>query len=337
MRCLSVQKGFGLENLLPESRPDVRPGPGQVVVRTRAVSLNYRDLLTVLGLYNPKQPLPIVPCSDGAGEVVAVGEGVTRVAPGQRVTTTFAQGWLAGDLTKEKARTTLGGPLDGALSEVMVLSQEGVVPIPDHLTWVEAATLPCAALTAWTALTGAGIKAGDTVLVQGTGGVSIFGLQLGRLLGARVIVTSKSSTKLERAKGLGAWHGIDYTSTPAWGTKALELTGGRGVDLVLEVGGAGTLAQSLKAIRPGGTIAMIGILSGVSAELSLTSVLMSSVRIQGVLVGHREAYEAMNRAITAAQLRPIVDRVFPWLEARAALEHMQAGAHFGKVCLELPA
>lgn len=335
MRVLTVQRSFGLENLQPEERPEPTPGPGQVVVKMRAASLNFRDLLMVKGLYNPKQPLPLVPCSDGAGEVVRCGPGVTRVKVGDRVATTFAQGWLAGEPTRDKLKTTLGGPLDGALQELMLLSEEGVVRVPEHLSWAEAATLPCAALTAWTAMTQAGLKAGDVLLCQGTGGVAIFGLQLGRLLGAQVIVTSSSDAKLERARALGAWQTINYTKIPAWGAEARELTGGRGVDHVLELGGGSTLAQSLAAVRPGGVVSVIGILGGTSVELSLLPVLMSAVRLQGVLVGHREGFEAMNRAIAAHRLQPVVDRTFPWLEARAALEHLEAGAHFGKVCLEL--
>jgi NADPH:quinone reductase-like Zn-dependent oxidoreductase len=335
MRCLSVQGSFGLEHLLPEERPEPSPGPGQVVVRVRAASLNYRDLLMIKGLYNPKQPLPLVPCSDGAGEVVKVGAGVTRVKVGDRVATTFAQGWHAGEPTRDKLKTTLGGPLDGTLQESMLLSEQGVVRVPDHLSFVEAATLPCAALTAWTALTQADLRAGDVLLVQGTGGVAMFGLQLGRLLGAQVIVTSSSDEKLEQARRHGAWQTINYRSVPAWGAKARELTGGRGVDHVLELGGGATLAQSLAAVRPGGVISVIGILGGTSVELSLLPILMSAVRLQGVLVGHREGFEAMNRAIAAHRLVPIVDGVVPWLEARAALERMEAGAHLGKLCLEL--
>jgi NADPH:quinone reductase-like Zn-dependent oxidoreductase len=335
MKVLSVQGSFGLEHLSLEERPEPAAGPGQVLVRMRAASLNYRDLLTVLGLYNPRQPLPIVPCSDGCGDVVAVGAGVKSVEPGDRVITCFAQGWLAGALTRDKARTTLGGPLDGVLQERMVLAEQGVVRAPEHLTHVEAATLPCAALTAWTALRSGDVQPGDTVLAQGTGGVSIFALQLARLMGARVIVTSRSDAKLEQARRLGAWETINYESTPRWGARARELTGGRGVDHVIEVGGARTIGQSLEAIRPGGQVSLIGILSGTAAELNLVAVLMQAVRIQGVLVGHREGLEDLARAVSLHGLKPVVDRVFPWTEARAALEHMRSGAHLGKICLEL--
>jgi NADPH:quinone reductase-like Zn-dependent oxidoreductase len=336
MQVMSIQGRFGLEHLKPETRREPpAPGPGQVLVRVKAASLNYRDLLMVTGLYNPKQPLPLVPCSDGAGEVVAVGPDVRSVKPGERVITTFAQGWLSGGLTKEKARSTLGGPLDGTLQELMLLPEHGVVKAPAGLSHAEAATLTCAGLTAWTALVGAETRAGDVVLAQGTGGVSIFALQLGRLLGARVIVTSSSDEKLERARALGAWETINYRSTPAWGTRARELTGGRGVDHVVEVGGAGTLAQSLAAVRPAGTVSVIGILSGTTTQLDLLPLLMQGLRIQGILVGHREGLEALARAVAAHGLKPVVDRVFPWTEARAALEHLQRGAHVGKVCLEV--
>ena len=314
---------------------EAAPARGQDLVRLRAASLNYRDLLMVTGLYNPKQPLPLVPCSDGCGEVLAVGPGVEHVKAGDRVITAFAQGWVAGELTREKAKTTLGGPLDGTLQERMLLSADGVVRAPSHLTDAEAATLTCAGLTAWTALTSGRVGPGDTVLTQGTGGVSIFALQLARLMGARVIVTSSSDEKLERARALGAWETINYKTTPKWAARARELTGGAGVDHVIEVGGADTLAQSIAATRPGAQLSMIGILTGVSTSLSLTSVLMQGLRIQGILVGHREGLEALARATSVHQLRPVIDRVFHWTEASAALEHLRSGAHVGKVCLEL--
>lgn len=336
MQACVIQGAFGLENLRLERREEPpAPGPHQVLVRMRAASLNYRDLLMVTGLYNPKQRLPLVPGSDGCGEVIAVGPGVTRIAVGDRVITCFAQGWPAGAITRERAKTTLGGPLDGVLQERMLLHEEGVVRAPAHMTDVEAATLPCAALTAWTALTSGGVGPGDVVLTQGTGGVSIFALQLARLMGARVIVTSSSDEKLARARALGAWEAINYRTTPAWGARARELTGGRGVDHVIEVGGAETLAQSLAAARPGAQVSVIGILSGTATKLDLIPVLMQGIRIQGVLVGHRDALEALVRAASAHELRPVIDRVFPLAETRAALEHMRSGAHLGKVCVDI--
>lgn len=334
MRAVEV-RAFGLDNLALAERPDPRPGPGQVLVRVRAAALNYRDLLTVLGRYNPKQKLPLIPGSDGAGEVVEVGAGVTRVRPGDRVCTVFAQRWIAGEPTREKARSTLGGPLDGTLAELMVLDQEGVVHAPAHLGDEEAATLPCAAVTAWNALTAAGIKAGDTVLVQGTGGVSIFALQLGVALGARVIVTSSSDDKLARARGLGAWEGINYRETPDWGARAKQLAGGDGVDLVVEVGGAGTLEQSLRALRFGGSVSLVGNLAGTDAQVRLTMIFMQRIRVHGILVGDRESFEAMNRAIALHGIRPAIDRVLPLEESRAAFDQMAAGGHFGKICVRL--
>jgi NADPH:quinone reductase-like Zn-dependent oxidoreductase len=336
MRAVEIRGGFGLDNLVVAERPDPRPGAGQVLVRLRAASLNFRDLLTVEGKYNPKQKLPLIPGSDGAGEVVETGDGVTRVRPGDRVCTVFAQKWIAGRPTRERLRSTLGGPLDGTLAELAVFDQEGVVKAPDHLTDEEAATLPCAAVTAWSALvTEGGITAGDSVLVQGTGGVSLFALQLAKLLGARVIATSSRDEKLARVREMGADETINYREVPAWGVRAKELTGGEGVDHVVEVGGAGTLQQSLLAVRFGGTISLIGNLAGTKSELLLTHVFMQKIRVQGILVGDRESFEAMNRAIALYRLRPVIDRVFPLEEAPAAFAHMAAGDHFGKIVVRI--
>ncbi len=337
MRAVEIRGGFGLDHLEIVERPDPAPGPGQALVRLRAASLNYRDLLTVEGKYNPKLKLPLIPCSDGAGEVVATGDGVTRVRPGDRVCGIFAQRWIAGEPTRERMRSTLGGPLDGTLAELAVYDQEGLVKIPEHLTDEEAATLPCAGVTAWTCLQG--ITAGDTVLLQGTGGVSIFALQLARLRGARVIITSSSDDKLARVRevaGAGPEiQGINYKETPDWGAKAKELTGGAGVDLVVEVGGAGTLKQSLHAVRMGGTISLIGNLAGNTAEIALPLIFMQNVRVQGILVGPRDSFEALNRAITLHALQPVIDFVFPFSGVRGAFEHMAAGGHFGKIVVRL--
>lgn len=336
MHVYEIQTAFGLDHLQRVERPDPRPGPGQVLIGMRAVSLNYRDVLTVAGHYNPKQPLPLIPCSDGVGVVREVGPGVTGLAVGDRVATLFAQSWPSGAPTRDKLRGTLGGPLDGTLAEQMVLPASGVIPVPAFWTDAEAATLPCAALTAWSALVTQGnVGPGDTVLVQGTGGVSIFALQIARLLGARVIVTSSSDAKIERAIALGAQAGINYRDVPEWGTAARALTDGEGIDHIVEVGGAGTLQQSLRAIRVGGTISVIGVLSGTASELNIIPVLMQNVRLQGILVGHRDGFAAMIRAFDQHQLRPVVDQTFAFEDTIDAFRHMMAGAHFGKVCIAI--
>jgi NADPH:quinone reductase-like Zn-dependent oxidoreductase len=325
---------FTLDSLTVAERPEPAAGPGQVLIRVRACSLNYRDLLIMKGLYNKKLPLPLVPLSDGAGEVAAVGDGVARVKVGDRVAGCFMPAWIDGEPTEAKARSALGGGGIGMLAEYVVLPAEGVVPVPDHLSAEEAATLPCAAVTAWHALvTEGGVKAGDVVLTQGTGGVSLFALQFAKLLGARVIATSSSDAKLERVRQLGASDGINYKTTPEWGARARELTGS-GVDHVVEVGGAGTMPESMRAVRMGGRISLIGVLSG-AGQFNPTPVLMKNLRVQGIFVGSREMFEAMNRAIALHQLRPVIDRVFPMSDIRAALRHLESGAHFGKVVIRV--
>lgn len=336
MKALVIDGAFGLDNLKLVERETPAPGPGQVLVRMAAASLNYRDLLMIKGAYNPRQPLPLIPCSDGVGRVEAVGAGVDRVAEGDRVATCFCQGWISGRATKERLRNTLGGPLDGTLAQYMVLDQDGVVAAPEHLSDAEAATLPCAGLTAWTALVQEGeVRAGQWVLLQGTGGVSIFALQICKLLGARVIITSSSDDKLARAAELGAEVTINYREQPKWAKAARAATGGVGVDQVVEVGGAGTLAESLKAVAVGGRVSLIGVLSGVSAELNLLPVLMQFVRVQGILVGHRDGFEAMNRALAAGGVKPVVDNVFALQEVGQAFEHMASGNHLGKVVVRI--
>jgi NADPH:quinone reductase-like Zn-dependent oxidoreductase len=333
---MELRDGFGLDRLRVGERPEPRPGTGQVVLRMRAASLNYRDLLMVRGHYDPQQPLPLIPGSDGVGVVAAVGAGVERVRAGDRVAPIFAQRWIAGAPTPERLRSTLGGPLDGTFTEAMVLDAEAVVHVPEHLSDEEAATLPCAGVTAWNALVTHGeVRAGDTVLVLGTGGVSLFALQLATLLGARVIVTSSSDEKLERARALGAWKTLNYRSVPAWGREARALADGAGVDVVVDVGGAGTFEQSIAALRFGGRLCLIGNLAGGKAEINLIPLFMRQIRVQGVLVGSREQFEALNRAVAAHTLRPAVGRIFPLDEARGALEHLGSGAHFGKIALHI--
>ncbi len=310
-------------------------GPRDVRLKMLACSLNYRDLLMVRGEYDPRLRLPLVPLSDGVGEVTEVGREVSRVAVGDRVAGCFAPRWIAGPPRRSRIRATRGGPLPGMLATEHVCDAEGVVRVPSFLSDEQAATLPCAALTAWSALVTHGrIHAGQTVLVQGTGGVSLFALQFAMMHGARVIVTSGSDAKLERVRAMGAAVTINYAKDPRWGKTAAAHTD-EGVDCIVEVGGAGTLDQSLRAIRPGGIIAMIGVLGGVAPKVALTKILMNQIRIQGVLVGHRTGFEEMNAAIEAQRIEPVVDRVFSFEDAPAALRYLESGAHFGKVVVRV--
>ncbi len=330
MKALVIHTAFGLENLAVVGRPDPAPGPGQVLVRVRAASLNYRDLLLAKGHYNPKLQFPRVLGSDAAGEVAAVGAGVTRWEPGDRVAGCFMPHWDGGPITDAAAKSAPGSDRDGVLAERVLFEESGVVRVPDHLTFEEAATLPCAAVTAWNALTAAGAGPGTTVLLQGTGGVSIFALQLAKALGARAIITSSSDEKLSRALALGADAGTNYKTNPDWDKWARQQTGGTGVDVVIEVGGAGTLDRSLKAVKTGGHVALIGVLAG-GTTFNPMFVLMKAVRLQGVFVGSRAMFEAMNEVIAAKQMRPVIDRVFPLADAPAAFRHLESGSHFGKV------
>jgi NADPH:quinone reductase-like Zn-dependent oxidoreductase len=332
MKAFVVQQEFGVDNLALIDRPDSKPGPGQVLIKLHAFSLNYRDLLVVTGRYDPQMPRPRIPLSDGAGEVAAIGEGVSRVRVGDRVAGIFMQTWLEGPYTSGKAEAALGGAIDGLLAEYAVLHEDGVVPVPAHLSYAEAATLPCAAVTAWNALmTEEPVKAGDSVLVQGTGGVAMFALQFARAGGARVIAISSSDDKLQRLRALGVLDSVNYRSTPDWDRRVRELTDGVGVDHVVEVGGAGTLNRSLGAVRAAGRISMIGVLTGRSAEINTAAILRNAVHIRGIYVGSRAMFEAMNRAISLHTLHPIIDRVFPFQEIRQALHYMESGAHLGKI------
>ncbi len=323
---------FGIDNLELATLPDPKPQRGEVLVRVHAVSWNYRDLMMVQGKYNPKMRLPRIPCSDGAGEVVAVGEGVTRVQVGDRVAGIFMQNWIDGPPDAAKVRGALGGDIDGMLAELVVLREDGVVRVPEHLSYEEAATLPCAGVTAWNALVRAGrVKAGDTVLIQGTGGVSIFALQFAKALGARVLGTSSSNEKLERAKALGLDAGINYREQPDWDKWAMEQTSGRGVDLVVEVGGAGTLSRSLRAVRMGGSVAQIGVLSQSHDGVEIPLLLHNQVHIRGIYVGSRADFEKMMRAIAQNHIQPMIDEVFSFADVPSAMRRMEAGAHFGKL------
>lgn len=334
-RTWELRDAFGLEHLTLGERARRPLADHEVRVAVRATSLNYRDLLVAKGLYDPKQKLPYVPLSDGAGEVMEVGGEVTRFGVGDRVMACFAQGWTAGAPSYERIRRTLGSSLDGCLREELVLPADGLVAVPEHLDYAEAATLPCAGLTAYSALFElGGLRAGQTVLVLGSGGVSIFALLMARLAGARVIATTGSPAKADRLRELGAEEVLDYRAEPRWGRRVRELSDG-GVDLVVEVGGAGTLKQSLTAVRPGGVVALIGVLAGASEPLNILPAVMKQVRLQGVLVGHRDGFEAMNAALAAGGVRPIVDRVFPFSDTREAFAHLESGAHFGKIVIEV--
>jgi NADPH:quinone reductase-like Zn-dependent oxidoreductase len=325
---------FGIESLEFVEKSTPTPGPGEVLVGVRAVSFNYRDLLMVKGLYKPKLRLPRIPCSDGAGVVIAIGEGVTAWKPGDRVAGTFMQNWLDGPLTPVKSKGALGGDVDGMLTDYVVLQETGLVSIPDHLSFQEAATLPCAAVTAWNALRAGNVAPGGTVLIQGTGGVSIFALQFARLMGARVLGISSSDEKLQRAASLGLDAGLNYREHPDWDRWVFEQTGGEGVDLVVEVGGLGTLGRSLKAIRMGGTIAQIGVLADSPDPLAIGPILHKMVRIQGIYVGSRHDFVQMNKAIAKAQLQPVGEE-FHWTQAREVLTKMQERSHFGKLVLSV--
>jgi NADPH:quinone reductase-like Zn-dependent oxidoreductase len=278
--------------------------------------------------------LPLIPVSDGAGVVAEVGPGVRRVAVGDRVCPTYFQRWVSGEPDLERLTQSLGGPIDGTMTDYMCLSEEGVSKLPAHLSDVEAATLPCAALTAWSALvTCSNTRPGDRVLVQGCGGVALFAVAFAKILGAHVTVISSSDERIERVKSLGADAAVNYRTTPEWAKATRDITGGRGYDLILELGGEKTLPQSLRCIRPGGTVAMIGILSGSTMATSLGLIITRQVRLQGVTVGHRDGFEAMLRAIEQHRLKPVVDRVFAFDELKEAMAYLQSGVQFGKVCV----
>ncbi len=338
MRALSVTEPWGFDRIEVVEAPDPTPGHGEVLVRMRAVSLNYRAMLMVMGMYGraPSSAVaPITPFSDGCGIVEAVGPCVTRVKPGDRVATLFFQAWNSGPPTLEKLSSALGYPIPGAGRELGVFKEDGVSKVPEFLTDQQVATLPCAALTAWRALEeDANLRPGDTVVLQGTGGVSIFGLQLAHAAGYRTVITSSSDEKLARAKAMGADQTINYKATPEWGKAVRDGTGGVGADLIIEVGGGGTIEQSLRAIKIGGHIAIVGVVAGMGSGFNPASLIGNSAKLQGLSVGSREMFEAMCRAIELHRIQPVVDKVFPWTDAAAAFAAMQTGQHFGKIVLE---
>jgi NADPH:quinone reductase-like Zn-dependent oxidoreductase len=326
---------FGVDQLRlapAEGTPDP-PGPGQVRVELRAWSLNYRDLLMVRGQYDPRLALPFVPLSDAVGTVAAVGDGVTRVEPGDRVCATFAPSWVDGDPDYDAVRRTRGGPIPGVAARWVTLPEGDWVRAPSHLTDAECAALPCAWVTAWSALVEQGrVTAGQTVLVIGSGGVSTAAIVLARALGARVAAVTSTDARAEQLRSLGVAHTVSYRADPKWG-RAIRAWSGGGVDLVVEVGGAGTLAQSLDAVRVAGTVAVIGTLAGAVEPVSVLPVLMRQIRCQGVFVGSRRAFERLVAAMEVGQLRPLVHHTWPFAALPDALASFAAGAHVGKVCL----
>lgn len=336
MKAYEIEE-FGIENLAISERAEPEPKAGEILVRFQAASLNYRDLMVVSGTYNPKMKRPAVPLSDGAGEVVGLGDGVTKWAIGDRVMPIFAQRWYDGDSSEEKRRTSLGAGAqwDGVLREYGTFNEESVVRIPDHLSYEEASTLPCAAVTAWNALVVSGkLKAGESVLTLGTGGVSVFAAQFAKMFGARVVSTSGSDEKLERLRELLIYETVNYRKREDWDAAVLEIVGKPGVDHVVEVGGSGTLGKSINAVRIGGHVAMIGALTG-AAGFNPTTVFMKAIRLQGIFTGSRQTFEDMNRAISVNKLKPVIDRVFEFDEVPEAFRHMETASHFGKIVIKI--
>jgi NADPH:quinone reductase-like Zn-dependent oxidoreductase len=335
MEAYRIDRFGSVDGIVLRSSEDPRPGPKEILMRVRASSLNYRDLMVLKGGGRGPTKLGVVPLSDGAGEVAALGDGVTRVKLGDRIISTFHPRWFGGPLKPDYLTDRLGANLDGMLAEYAVLSEEAFVPVPSHLSFEEAATLPCAAVTTWVALTShRRVTAGDTVLTQGSEGVSVFALQFAQVLGARVIATTSTAEKAERLKALGASEVINYAETPDWDEKARELTDGRGIDCIVEIGGPGTIAKSLKTLAVGGHVSLIG------ASLSPTGIMLDPLLLTGrgitvgsISVGSRADFEAMNRAIALHRLRPVIDRTFPFAEAKAAYRHFESRGHFGKVVI----
>lgn len=338
MRAYQIADRPGLDAVMPSERQEPTPAAEEVVVEVKAVSLNYRDLLVAKGTYaNGVKPVGLVPASDGAGRIVAVGDRVSRWKVGDRIAAAFMPGWLNGDLTAEKQASALGGgSVDGMLAERVVLPEHAVVRLPDHLSYEEGATLPCAALTAWYALfEGAVTRPGTEVLLLGTGGVSIFALQFAKIAGARVIITSSSDEKLERARSLGADATINYRLHQEWQTEVLSLTDGIGADHAVEVGGPGTLNRTLAALRFGGSMSLMGVLTGLQDEIDTGTILRKNIRIQGTYVGSIAMFERVMKAISVSKMKPVIDRIFPFEETREAYRYLESGAHFGKVVIKI--
>lgn len=335
MRAYEVRATTGLDGLvLNRDRPVPEPGPGQIVMRVRAAALNYRDHGVLRGIYGYTK-FPVIPLSDGAGEVAACGPGVTRFKEGHRIASTFFQTWPGGAMPEDASLNSLGGMIDGVLACFALVNEGGAIHIPAHLTFEEAATLPCAALTAWHAVAEtARIKAGETIAILGTGGVSVFALSFAKMHGATVFLTSSSEEKLERGRALGADGLINYRATPEWDAEIRKLNGGAGVDHVIEVGGANTLQRSMQLVRQGGGIYVIGSLAG-TGTIDPRMINRKSIHLHGIHVGSRDMFAAMNRAIVAVGLRPQIDRVFGFEDAGAAYLHQQGGTHFGKIVISV--
>ena len=337
MRVFQIEGDWGFENLKLVQRPEPRPGRGEVLISMKMASLNARDLIVPLrGYGRATGELPLIPVSDGVGEVVETGEGVTRVKTGDRVCPTYFQNWTAGEPSPARFASALGGPLDGVMADLVCLSEEGVVRVPDYLGDTEAATLPCAALTAWSAIsTHNRTRAGDRILIQGTGGVALFALAFAKIHGAHVTVISSSEEKLDQVRAMGADATINYRETEDWARASRSITEDRGgYDNVIELGGEATLPLSLRAIRPGGTISVIGVLSGLNLNASLGPIVARQVRLQGVTVGHRDGFEAMLAAMAQHEVRPVLGESFAFEDLKPALEHLRAGGHIGKTLIE---
>lgn len=336
MKACQITSTEGLSSLRLTDMPDPAPGRGEVLIRIKAVSLNYRDYMNVMGIRGVMEPIPRVPCSDGAGEVVAVGDGITTWKPGDRVVSPFMPSWIDGSFTQAHAAKALGGAVDGLLREFAVLPAAALLPIPEYLSFEEAATLPCAAVTAWDALMVRGeLQRGETVLILGSGGVSVFALQIAKLIGARILAITSSDDKAKRLLAIGADAVHNYKTDPAWDEWAIAQTSGLGVDRVIEIGGPETLNRSLKATRFGGHIALIGVLTGTSGEIQTVQILRKGIRLDGIYVGSRSMFADMLAAFTKAKLKPVIDSVFPFDEAADAFRRIESGRHFGKIVITI--
>ena len=325
---------FGYKNLKLNQKEKPSPLEGEVLVKIHSVSLNYRDYLTVEGKYNPKYRLPMIPCSDCSGEIVEIGKGVIDWKIGDRVVGVFAPDWISGSTSIKSIRNTLGGPQEGTLQEYRIFPKGGLVSMPSTLSYIEASTLPCAAVTAWSALTEFGkILPGEKIVTQGSGGVSLFAIQFAKILGAGVYAISGSDSKLEKLRELGADFVLNYNTNPNWGSEIKKIT--EGVDNVIEVGGSNTLTESIKALKPFGQISLIGILGGSISNLNLLPILMQNIRIQGILVGSKSSLESMIKAIDFHKIKPVIHKVYSIENFMDAFEDLKSGNQFGKICITL--